>query len=178
MTDRTGKMPLHRAKIIARNAANALAGEDGSDVVPALAILVIDTLQERFHEIDDARAILQQIHDFENEFLNEAYPGGTRPEPIHAEQQGSEQPWAATDEEISEHFREAQQLASRIAAEALRGAALPVQMFAVAFLATHLGVGVSDTIEKAHLAVEAIFVTAKESIPSMFEAKQYGVTRQ
>src|SRR5689334_5541385 len=114
VTDPTGKRPLHRARIVARNAANALAGEDGSDVVPALAMLVVDTLQERFHQIDDARAMLRQIHDFENEFLNEAYPGGTRAEPVDAEQQGSQQRWTATDEEISEHFREAQELASRI----------------------------------------------------------------
>ena len=83
MTDHTGKKPLHQAKIIARKAAKALVGEDGADVVPALAMLTVGTLQQNFHDIEDARAILQQIHDFENDFLNGAFPGGVSPRIIN-----------------------------------------------------------------------------------------------
>jgi hypothetical protein len=52
----------------------------------ALAMLTIGILQQNFHDIDDARAILQQIHDFENDFLNEAYPGGHPGEELQEEQ--------------------------------------------------------------------------------------------
>jgi hypothetical protein len=178
VTDVTGKHPLHRAKIIARKAAKALAGENAADVVPALAMLVAGTLQQQFHDIDDARAILRQIHDFEDDFLNDAFPGGVSPAHVQAGPEEREPVPPAVRDQISDGILEGQQLAARIEAAALRGVDIEVQMFAIAALATHLAVTRSDTIAQARSKVDAIHGTAVNSIASTFAAKQYGMTRQ
>jgi hypothetical protein len=178
VTDLTGKHPLHRAKIIARKAAKALAGEDGDDVVPALAMLTVGALQQNFHDIEDARAILRQIHDFENDFLNDAFPDGASPAGSKAEQTERDEVPPEVQAQISAYMLEAQQLAARIEAGALRGVDIEVQMYAIAFLATHLAVTSGDTIAQARSTVDAIFGTAVSSIASTFAAKQHGMTRQ
>jgi hypothetical protein len=171
-------MPLHRAKIIARKAGKALVGENGADIVPALAMLTIGTLQQHFHTVEDARAILQQIQEFENDFLNDAFPGGEPPAVVQVEQAQREQDVAEAQDDIEESVLAARELAARIEAGTLRGADNAVQMFTIAFLATHLAVSSSDTIEQASDAVDAIFGSARRSMVGMFEAKQRGITRQ
>jgi hypothetical protein len=178
VTDPNSNDPLHRAKIIASKAAKALAGEAGGDVMPALAMLTVGTLQQNFHDIEDARAILQQIHDFEDDFLNDAFPGGVSSAEARAAQAEREPVPPELQAEINEHILAAQQLAARIEAAALRDVDIDVAMYTIAFLATHLAVTSSDTIAQARERVDAIHGTAVISIASTFAAKQHGMTRQ
>ena len=175
---KAGKLPLHRAKIIARKAAKALVGESVTDVVPALAMLTIGTLQQNFSDIGAARDVLKQIHDSEDNFLNDAFPGGVPPTEVQAEQAQREKVTPEVQAEINALIVAAQELAARIEAAAFRDVDIDVAMYTIAFLGTHLAVTRSDTIPQARERVDAIHGTAVNSIASTFAAKTQGMTRQ
>jgi hypothetical protein len=122
--------------------------------------------------------VLKQIHDSEDNFLNDAFPGGVPPAEVQAEQAQREKVTPEVQADINALIVAAQELAARIEAAAFRDVDIDVVMYTMAFLATHLAVTRSDTIPQARERVDAIHGTAVNSIASTFAAKTQGMTRQ